>query len=344
MAAITAYLMLGGLAGAAAGRVLWRPRRRWRMVAAAGVWLPGALLLAGAGYSCWYHHRRPPAPLRRELFRGVTYSREVLRRPRPMVVHVVQIDLDDPDIGFVVTPPSPTDGRRVAARTTSQFLETTGAAVAINGGGFSPWYAHGPLWYYPHAGDGVDPSGLVISRGRSYSRDRPGRPAICITRDNRVSLGGPATDAYNAVAGFCMVLKDGRPAPGSDEREDSPQPRTAAALDAAGRRLMLFVIDGRQPNYSEGATLAELAEIIAARGGRTALNLDGGGSSTLVARGPEGRAVVLNSPIHGRVPPGRERPVATHLGVYAARRRIPTYVGTAVAPGTGALGGGSPRP
>ena len=80
------------------------------------------------------------------------------------------------------------------------------------------------------------------------------------------------------------------------------------------------VADGRQPNYSEGVTLGELADIIRQHGGHTALNLDGGGSSTIVVEGPDGHPRVLNSPIHGRVPPGVERPVANHLGVFATRR------------------------
>ena len=91
------------------------------------------------------------------------------------------------------------------------------------------------------------------------------------------------------------------------------------ALDAAGTTLLLVVVDGRQPNYSGGVTLPELADLVVEFGGWAALNLDGGGSSTLVAEGPDGRPRVLNSPIHGRHPPGRERPVANHLGVYAAR-------------------------
>ncbi len=81
--------------------------------------------------------------------------------------------------------------------------------------------------------------------------------------------------------------------------------------------MLLFVIDGRQPNYSAGATLTELAEVILEHGGHHALNLDGGGSSTLVIEGPDGQPEVLNSPIHRRIPPSRERPVANHLGVHA---------------------------
>jgi hypothetical protein len=64
-------------------------------------------------------------------------------------------------------------------------------------------------------------------------------------------------------------------------------------------------------------SLSELAEILIRHDGYTALNLDGGGSVTLVMEGTDGEPVVLNSPIHGRVPPGRERPVANHLGIFA---------------------------
>jgi exopolysaccharide biosynthesis protein len=46
-----------------------------------------------------------------------------------------------------------------------------------------------------------------------------------------------------------------------------------------------------------------------------AMNLDGGGSSTMVIEGANGEPVILNSPIDSRIP-GRERPVANHLGIF----------------------------
>jgi hypothetical protein len=61
-----------------------------------------------------------------------------------------------------------------------------------------------------------------------------------------------------------------------------------------------------------------LSDIILAYGGYTALNLDGGGSTTLVMEGASGEPVLLNSPIDNRIP-GRERPVGSHLGVFALR-------------------------
>jgi hypothetical protein len=45
------------------------------------------------------------------------------------------------------------------------------------------------------------------------------------------------------------------------------------------------------------------------------MELDGGGSSTLVIEGENGEAVVLNSPVHQGAN-GRERPVATHIGFF----------------------------
>ena len=63
-------------------------------------------------------------------------------------------------------------------------------------------------------------------------------------------------------------------------------PRTAAGLARSGRRLILVVVDGRQMPYSDGMSLRELANLMLALGARDAINLDGGGSSTLVYADP----------------------------------------------------------
>jgi hypothetical protein len=108
-------------------------------------------------------------------------------------------------------------------------------------------------------------------------------------------------------------VEQGRLATVSDSE---PQPRTAIALDKAGKRLIIVVVDGRQPRYSQGATLVELGEIILEQGGYFGMNLDGGGSTTLVKMGDFGRPELLNSPIEHQIP-GRQRPVGNHLGIFA---------------------------
>jgi exopolysaccharide biosynthesis protein len=85
-------------------------------------------------------------------------------------------------------------------------------------------------------------------------------------------------------------------------------PRTAIGI-TRDKKYMLVTIDGRQPGYSVGATLSELAHTLRELGNVEALNLDGGGSTTMWLRGK-----VLGSPSEGR-----ERPVSTALLVVPRR-------------------------
>ena len=88
-------------------------------------------------------------------------------------------------------------------------------------------------------------------------------------------------------------------------------PRTAVGIDSTGRRILLVTVDGRQPGYSAGMSLAELADLLRALGAREAINLDGGGSTTMVARSPGGGFRVVNQPSDKE----GERAVANALAV-----------------------------
>ena len=81
-------------------------------------------------------------------------------------------------------------------------------------------------------------------------------------------------------------------------------PRTAVGVTKEGK-LLLVVIDGRQPGLSIGTTLWETARLMLDLGAVDALNLDGGGSSTMVVQNK-----VVNAPSDGR-----ERPVGNALVV-----------------------------
>lgn len=81
----------------------------------------------------------------------------------------------------------------------------------------------------------------------------------------------------------------------------APQyPRTAVGIDEQGRHLWLIVVDGKQPRYSEGIDLEELAEIMVQLGAHTGIELDGGGSATMaVARDTGAKvSVVQATPIY----------------------------------------------
>ena len=260
-----------------------------------------------------YLSGRPlPLEVKEELYDGITYRRKVHTEPRLWIAHIITIDLHTDGISFLVTPP---DDRKsdtpLNARTTTTFLRDYNLQIAVNGGEFSPWYSNSLLDYYPHVGDPVAPTGFTASRGKRYAEGN--RPVLYIAENNVAQFNKPRSKIYNAISGSHMLVVEGEPIEGLDS--ERPAPRTALGVDFGPDRLVIVVVDGRQPFYSEGATLTQLADLLIEYGVYTAMNMDGGGSSTLVIENENGKAEVINSPIDSHIP-GRERPVANHLGVY----------------------------
>ena len=68
--------------------------------------------------------------------------------------------------------------------------------------------------------------------------------------------------------------------------ENDRHPRTAMGYTTNGR-LIILLIEGRNPGIAEGATLADEANILLKLGCYEALNLDGGGSSCMLINGKE---------------------------------------------------------
>jgi hypothetical protein len=113
-----------------------------------------------------------------------------------------------------------------------------------------------------------------------------------------------------AIGGLPRLLRDGRISiesqaeGGSESFTNTRHPRTAIGFNADTSRFFFVTVDGRQSGYSEGMTLPELANFMSALGCVQALNLDGGGSTTMVVRGN-----VVNRPSD----PNGERAVANAL-------------------------------
>lgn len=122
-----------------------------------------------------------------------------------------------------------------------------------------------------------------------------------------VQLSAPFDQALEAIGGGPRLLRDGRiSVEGGREGFESTfvsnrHPRSAVGFD--GSRLYLLTIDGRQKGYSAGASLEETAQILRSLGAKEGMNLDGGGSTTLIARDE-----ILNSPSDGT-----ERAIANGL-------------------------------
>ncbi len=275
----------------------------------------GISLLAG-GYVAFSHGRPAPVPVKEQIMDGVTYRRVVKYLPHSMVAHVLIIDKKEGNVQFMTTPPDGTEGGSLKARTTSQFLEEFDVQVAINGDGFFPWWSRSLVDYYPHVGDPVTPNGFSASFGEKYAdglNDGCPQPTLYISRRNELTFNKPPNKIYHALSGNRMLVQGGEVIPNLDDIQI--EPRTAIGVNRNGRYTYLVVVDGRQPFYSAGATFFELAELLKELGAFYAMNLDGGGSSTMVVEGEDGKAIILNSPIDSYIPL-RQRPVANHFGVY----------------------------
>jgi exopolysaccharide biosynthesis protein len=200
----------------------------------------------------------------------------------------------------------------ICTRTTSKFLDEFKLHVAINADGWKYLDPNTIPAIVCANGDPVKVNGYAASRGTVYSPIKTYEPEIYISPRNMVTVNAPPAKPFNAFAGDRVVVENGIVV--KNLAATIPQPRTALGLNKNGRWLTLMVIDGRQEGYSEGVTFPELGELLISYGVHTGVNLDGGGSSTMVIKGSDGKPRILNSPIDLNVP-GKERSVANHLGL-----------------------------
>ncbi|MEM8502325.1 MAG: phosphodiester glycosidase family protein [Cyanobacteria bacterium P01_D01_bin.1] len=281
------------------------------------VWI--GLLLPLAFYACSILTRPTGNINNQPLFEGITYSRYIRQIPRPQLIHLLEIDLGAPGVVPFVTPgvgeAKATEQYETIAQKTSGFLKTHQLQLAINANFFYPFEEATPWQYYPHEGDPTNLSGLAISNGEVVSSRGKHTPALCFL-EGRAEInedGFCPPDARQAVAGLQLSLAD-RPPPDT-KTSYKFYPVCIAALDAEGTTLWLLLVDGKQPLYSEGMTRPEAADFLRDLGAQRAVQLDGGGSTTL-AIAADDKAKILNAVIHAKVP-GNERTVANHLGFFA---------------------------
>ena len=154
----------------------------------------------------------------------------------------------------------------------------------------------------------IDP-GTVVVTAPSTS------PLVGLVPGEAVTVTAAVTAGWesivHAVGGREWIVRNGvvgiSPRPAS---ADEIHPRSAIGLTVEGR-LILATVDGREVGVSRGVRLPELAELMLERGAVTAINLDGGGSSSLAIRpaGADG-PVIVNRPSDGF-----ERPVTNSIQV-----------------------------
>ena len=152
-----------------------------------------------------------------------------------------------------------------------------------------------------------EPGGLLVMGGVEYHAVNA-NGFFGILKDGTPVIG--TTEEYNtiykdqvqeAIAGFATTLiKDGEICVSEGTNYTSNRaPRTAVGITKTGK-VVFMVFDGRQEPYSCGGSYVEIAQVLRDAGCVEAVNLDGGGSSTFVARQPGASELsVLNSPSDG---------------------------------------------
>jgi hypothetical protein len=251
-----------------------------------------------------------------------------VRDPR-LELWALRVDLETPGLRIVVSGPEPVDGEfregHIPSTTVSRFVSRYGCLAGINTNPFSPVSGR--------VGEDRTIDGIVVADGVLIARPHPGFDALVFYKESAgetgeipgktgiraaivsqgelVSLEG----IRHAVGGFSIVLRDGKIV----ERLLAPKtalprhPRSAAGLSADRRYLYLLAVDGRRSG-SAGVTEAELAVILRRLGAAEGLNFDGGGSTSLALRFPDGKVRPVNTPIHKQIR-GWERGVSACLGV-----------------------------
>ena len=250
------------------------------------------------------------------VFQGVDYAAWSTKQPRPLSWHAVRIDVRQPGVRFLVTPSNGEKPMDVDSMTTSSFLKRQNCQVAINGSPFAPLRSG--------EGEPQDVLGVSISSGDSYSPPERDYGGLLIGKDNKAHIVAAPVGSETlhgvdqAISGFYPLMLEGKIVVDENDIPAKRHPRTAVGVSQDRKYIYLVVVDGRQTGFSEGVTLLELAQQMRALAAYEALNLDGGGSTTLVLEGDDKKPMVKNRPIH-RGEPGTERAVANHLGVYAER-------------------------
>lgn len=165
-------------------------------------------------------------------------------------------------------------------------------------------------------GKGPVPRGATVLLGR----DAGARTLARLHPGDRVSLayhartGDGSRMPRTAIGGRGLLVVDGVAQNWEGRPNNEAAPRTAVGFSKDGSTLHVLTVDGRQA-ASDGVTLTELARMMRTLGAYNALNLDGGGSSTLLAREPGARSLRLeNSPSDGA-----EREVPNGLALTAPR-------------------------
>ncbi|QDU35411.1 hypothetical protein KS4_34920 [Poriferisphaera corsica] len=307
--------------------------RRFKLLNAVPFMAVVLLMLGSMGEFAWGEVKLAGEVKVSEPFVGVKHVQVVQKKPRARIINALVIDPKADGVRFKMTPGNgdpngnePGDlNYEVTRQTVREFMKQEGAVAGINAA----------FYVFINGTSHTNVIGLAASDGEIYSAFQKNEkdkdwPAINFGPDGKadvITSAKPNTitteymprnvKIYNAISGSHMLVRNGK-AKTFEKRpfNDVYHPRTAAGV-TVDDKVLLVTVDGRQPDFTEGASLAELAEIMVGLGAKDAINLDGGGSTTMVMADPVMRVVNNPSDAKSNGNAGRERSNGVNIALFA---------------------------
>ena len=216
----------------------------------------------------------------------------------PVRYHCVKINLSDKNLSIVTFPSSENDfshksGKKMnyfTGLTADEFADITNSKIIVNtapfGGKNGKWDLIARLTSTRRI------CGVHIAEKKLLSEPIERYSAICFQK-NQDRKGYTAkifknqknedfTDCDFAFGGFFQILSKSKKIETFAKINDS---RTAIGISADGKTLYLLVVEGEKRKVSKGLSYPECADIFLKLGASEALQMDGGGSSTLFING-----------------------------------------------------------
>jgi hypothetical protein len=238
----------------------------------------------------------------------------------PQFVSVLRVDLQEPGVHVRFHGVIPRQERRTSL---PELVDDTGAVAAVNGG-----FGHNRRWAN---------SGILKVDGEIYpflqeepeEMDFAGAAAVGIDEEENWYFIDRPGDAWpedwpevrHALAGGHRLVENGQihsslfadDSPRAQRHNANRHPRTALGV-TADRHLLLVTVDGRHSGNAHGITLTQLALLLQDWGCVDALNLEGGGATTMWLRD---RGVVNHPSDNGLFDPEGARRIRSAVLLFA---------------------------
>jgi len=194
---------------------------------------------------------------------------------QPMKVFILEVDLNNPTLRLKAgTPNNSTAFARQTMSDIARTQDTAGNRVlaAVNGDYFNLTTGVPSSAIYKN---GIPIKSQYCTLCTFLSIDDQNRAAI-VSKDRTVDT----TKIRQAIGGFHYLIKNSQKVTQGDV---SIEPRTTVGVTAANV-VYFILVDGRSASYSNGISFSQLSDMFFALGVKDAINMDGGGSTTLVVK------------------------------------------------------------